>query len=228
MISNRKLILPYAAPYLGYVVIASALGDVLPPSINYLLRIVVVIALLFWAKKWYFSFIGPSSIAGSSVIGFIFGLLGFFLWLAFLLPFVDKDGGTPWSILEFSLRLFAAGLLVPIFEEILMRGYVFRLAWQWGETRKQKLDYPLARTLDDQSVNDVQPGSWSWTAVIISTLVFTSGHQLYEWPASIIYGLLMAFLLIRTRSLLACIVAHATTNILLGIYVFATESWHFW
>ncbi|MDJ0624397.1 MAG: CPBP family glutamic-type intramembrane protease [Desulfocapsaceae bacterium] len=228
MISNRQLILPYAAPYLAYVFIASAFGDILPTAINYFLRIAVVIALLLWAKKWYFTIAGPCSLRRSILTGIGAGVLGFFVWLALLLPFVDRNTGESWEVMEFGLRLFSAGLLVPIFEELLMRGFFFRLAWQWAETKRQGLDHPLARVLDDQSIDSVPPGAWSWPAVFISTLVFTVGHQFYEWPASIVYSLLMVFLWIRQKDLLVCIVAHATTNIILGLYVFSTKSWYLW
>ena len=228
MITNRQLILPYAAPYLAYVFIASALGDVLPTAVNYLLRIVAVIALLIWAHKWYFSITGPSSRRGSIITGMLGGILGFFLWIAFLLPFIDRESAEAWSFLEFGLRLIAAGLLVPLFEEILMRGFFFRLAWQWGETRRLGYDQPLPRVLDEQSVNSVPPGAWSWSAIVLSTLVFTVGHQIHEWPASIVYGLFMVLLWIRQKDLLVCIVAHATTNIMLGLYVYTTKSWYLW
>ena len=92
------------------------------------------------------------------------------------------------------LRLIAAGLLVPELEEVLMRGFIFRLALQWWEARKNKDEAPLQTALEERTVNDVLPGAWSWAAVIISTVAFTSGHNVYEWPASIAYGLLMLLL----------------------------------
>ena len=45
---------------------------------------------------------------------------------------------------------------------------------------------------------------------------------------AIVWGLLIAVLLVRTRSLGACIVAHAVTNFLLGAYVLYTREWFFW
>ena len=53
-------------------------------------------------------------------------------------------------------------------------------------------------------------------------------------PELIHYGVLslicafVAWLLIRTRSLGACIVAHAVTNLLLGIYVLVYRDWGLW
>lgn len=228
MISNRKLILPYAAPYLAYVIIASAFGSVFPIEINYLLRIIAVVVLLLWAWKWYMDITGPKSIYLSIVIGVAAGLLGALLWIVLLAPFVDSSAADPWSTTAFVLRLFSAGLLVPIFEEILMRGYIFRLAYQWEQERKKGNDQPLPTALDDKSVLEVPPGAWSWMAVTLSTLVFASGHQISEWPAAIAYGLLMSILWITRKDLLSCIVAHSITNIVLALYVLKSGKWYLW
>jgi membrane protease YdiL (CAAX protease family) len=32
----------------------------------------------------------------------------------------------------------------------------------------------------------------------------------------------------RTRSLASCVVAHAVTNLLLGLWIMATRQWGFW
>ena len=109
-----------------------------------------------------------------------------------------------------------------------MRGFVFRLAFQWGEAKRQKEDMPLQVALDEKTINDVPPGAWSWTAVVISTIVFASGHHFYEWPAAIVFSLLMTYLWILRKDLIVCIVAHSVTNILLAVYVFKTNSWYLW
>ncbi len=228
MISNRKLLLPYAAPYLAYVFIASALADYTSIEVNYVLRIIAVVGLLAWAWKWYIPMTGPGSPATSVLTGVLAGLLGTVIWILLLLPMVDESEMSPWSSTAFTLRLLSATLLVPVFEELIMRGFIFRLADQWGEARRNKVDQPLATVLDERSINKTPPGAWSWAAVIISTLVFTSGHHISEWPASIAYGLLMCALLIVRKDLLCCIVAHAVTNLGLALYVLKTGNWHLW
>lgn len=227
-ISNRRLLLPYAAPFLAYVAIASGLGDITSFEVNYILRLIASLGLIFWAWKWYFPIQGPGKPAVSIIYGVGAGLVGLVIWVALLQPFVSHDDAEPWTTTGFVLRLLAAGLLVPVFEEMLMRGYIFRLALQWDEARKAKEDEPLQTALDDRSIDDVQPGAWTWAAVAISTLVFASGHNIAEWPASIGYGLLMSFLWIVRKDLLSCIVAHSVTNICLALYVLQTESWHLW
>jgi len=228
MITNRQLILPYAAPYLAYVGIAALLADHLSPEANYLLRLVVVSALLCWAWRWYCPLTGPRSAWGSVLVGAGAGLVGLILWVALLCPFVEPGAAPAWSARAFALRLLSAGLLVPVFEELMMRGYLFRLAWQWDQARSNHQKDPLHLALDHRSINTVAPGSWSWAAVGLSTLAFASGHALAEWPASIAYGLLMAWLWIRRQDLLTCIVAHAVTNIGLAGYVVASGQWQYW
>jgi uncharacterized protein len=228
MIPNHRLLVPYAAPYFAYVLIATVAERFVPMEVNYLLRIVIVFATLLWAKQWFFPFKGPKSPVVSAFVGILAGVIGLMLWIALLTPFVSGAEAKPWTQSAFVLRLLAAGFLVPIFEELMMRGYVFRLALQWDEARKSKANDALSIALDERSVNDVQPGAWSWMAVVVSTIVFTLGHATPEWPASIAYGLLMAGLYILRKDLLSCIVAHGVTNIGLAIYVYQTGKWQLW
>lgn len=161
-------------------------------------------------------------------MGAVTGLIGLLVWLGLLAPFVTSDAATPWSSSGFALRLLSAGFLVPVFEELMMRGYAFRLTLQWDQARKQGNKDALHSVLDNRSINDVAPGDWSWPAVLLSTFAFTAGHAIPEWPVAITYSLLMTWLWIHRKDLIACIVAHATTNIALAIFVYATGSWQFW
>ncbi len=228
MLVNRQLLLPYAAPYLAYVAIASLLGDLLAPEVNYTLRVVVVVVLLAWARRWYCALVGPRAPAISIVVGLAAGLAGAVLWIGLLTPFVDQGQTAPWSSGSFVLRLAAAGLLVPVFEELLMRGFIFRLALQWDQARRGGDRQALQTALDERSVNAVRPGEWSWPAIAISTAVFTAGHHLQEWPAAIAFGLLMSWLWVVRKDLLSCVVAHAVTNVSLAGYVMVTGSWGLW
>jgi membrane protease YdiL (CAAX protease family) len=228
MIPNHRLLVPYAAPYFAYVLIATVAERFVPMEVNYLLRIVIVSATLFWAKQWFFSFKGPKSPVTSIFVGILAGIAGLILWIELLTPFVSCANAKPWSQSAFILRLLAAGVLVPIFEEVMMRGFVFRVALQWNEARKNKLKDALAIAMEERSINDVPPGAWSWMAVIVSTIAFMLGHTMPEWPASIAYGLLMAGFYILRKDLLSCVVAHSITNIALALYVYQTGKWYLW
>ena len=228
MIPNCRLILPYFGPYLAYVFIASFFGGFISPEGNYILRIIFVTLSIVWAWKWYFPLRGPKSPLVSVVLGLGAGILGVSLWIFLLSPFVQQEAGTPWSENFFVLKLISAGLLVPVFEEILMRGFILRFAVQWYGAKREHLLDPLKIALHERSVDNVEPGDWSWPAVAISIAAFTMGHRVQEWPASMAFGLLMVSLWIFRKDLIACIVAHSCTNIALAVYVFRTGRWNLW
>lgn len=227
MIANRRLLLPYAAPYFAYVGIASLLGDRLSAEGSYALRLLAVPAVLAWSWRWYPALRGPKNPWGSVAVGALTGLAGAALWIALLRPFVPT-GGTPWSDLAFALRLAAAGGIVPVFEELLMRGFLLRLAVQWDRARREGCEEPLVVAMDERSVLDVEPGAWTPAAALLSTAAFTLGHQLKEWPAAIAFGLLMVWLWARRKDLLSCVTAHAAANVALAAFVRATGSWELW
>ena len=228
MIPNRRLILPYFAPYFAYVSIASIPASYISIEVNYILRIAIVTILIVWAWRWYVPIRGPQSPLISIGFGIGAGLLGTVIWILFLYPFIHLRDNQPWSDSAFILRFFSTGFLVPVFEEILMRGFILRFALQLDDARKKRKNEPLHVVMDERSINKVAPGAWTWPAVAISTIAFTVGHHYHEWPASVAFGLLMSWLWISRKDLIACIVAHAVTNIALALYVFKTGNWNFW
>ncbi len=228
MIPNRKLFIPYVAPYFAYVFIASVFKNHISTEINYTFRLVLVSLLIIWAYKWYFPITGPKSTGFSCLSGVLAGILGFIVWILLLTPFVNKNNSIAWSNKAFLLRFVAAGFLVPFFEELFTRGFIFRLAYQWDISGKKHEKDSLADTLENKSVNDVAPGSWSWMAIIISTIVFVSGHHLNEWLAAVAFSALMVWLWITRKDLISCIVAHSVTNITLALYVYQTGKWYYW
>jgi len=226
LVSNYNLLIPYFAPIFAYVAIVSLFSG-LQTECNYALRIVVVSGIFVWAWHIYLPFTGPKDTFMSIGWGFLGGLLGTVLWISMLKPFVYNEA-TAWHQEAFYLRLLAASLLVPIFEETLMRGYIFRVAYQWSVERKRHNKHALYRVLHDQSINDVEPGAWSIPAILVSTIAFMVGHQVVEWPAAFLYGILMTILWIKRKDLISCIVAHATTNFTLGLYIYFTGHWELW
>ncbi|MCP4721189.1 MAG: CPBP family intramembrane metalloprotease, partial [Desulfobacteraceae bacterium] len=219
-------------PYFAYVGIASLFQNILPIEVNYILRLIVVPALLVWAWKWYLPLTGPKSLVGSFVFGAGFGIAGLVLWCVLYAPFTQPDT-TAWSTSGFFLRLISASLVVPVFEEIVMRGYVFRFVLQWDQIirnkiKKQKINNYLLKVLDESNISAVRPGAWSVPAVLISSVIFAAGHTVPEWPAALAYGILISILWIIRKDLFSCIIAHATTNLTLALYVYYTGHWEFW
>ncbi|HTW93160.1 MAG TPA: CAAX prenyl protease-related protein [Tepidisphaeraceae bacterium] len=107
-----------------------------------------------------------------------------------------------------SLRWADAVLVVPFMEERFWRDFLWRSIIAPN-------DFHLAFI-----------GEFEWQAVIVVTLAFCSVHV--QWITAIVWGAMIAVLLVRTRSLGACIVAHAVTNFLLGGYVLWSHNWYFW
>ena len=225
--SNRALLVPYLLPYLLYTGFAFIPPAWLSREINYAARLAATAVALVWAWRRYVPLRGPSPAAASMVVGAAAGLAGTALWVALVDPFVES-GGEAWSALAFWLRVAAAGSVVPLFEELLMRGYVLRLVVQWERARHAGIPNAFAQALDRRSISEVEPGAWSPLAVLIATGVFALGHSSAEWTAAVAYGLLMAELWILRKDLLSCVTAHVATNLGLALYVRVTGHWALW
>ncbi len=112
-----------------------------------------------------------------------------------------------WSFI--AVRLIGATLLVPVMEELFWRDFLWR-------TIVAPNDFKLAAV-----------GEWDWKAFLIVPCAFALVHGNW-WLTAIVWAFLIGGLLVWTRSLGACIVMHAVTNLLLGLHVLRTHEWYFW
>ncbi len=222
--SNRSLLFFYMIPYALYVIIPMVMES--RESIYTARLLLVPLALLLLWER-YLPLKGPKAITPSIAAGAITGLGGCALWIALSIPFAPEES-LPWPPQAFTLRLIAATLLVPIFEELFVRGYLFRLILQWEAAKKKGSHSPLSEALDDCNISTVKPGAWSVYSILISTLLFASGHRLFEWPAAFIYGILLSMLWIARKDMISLISAHATTNFCLALYVYHSGRWMLW
>jgi CAAX prenyl protease-like protein len=120
-----------------------------------------------------------------------------------------------WLYVAFiSIRLLGSALIVPVFEELFWRDWLWR-------TIAAPNDFRLCGV-----------GEYEKWAFWLTPLFFALVHP--QWLLAVIYGFLMNILLLKTKSLGACIVAHGVTNFLLGGYVlvswhvFGVDQWYFW
>jgi CAAX prenyl protease-like protein len=121
-------------------------------------------------------------------------------------PFVNlKSGLAIWSFLF--VRVLGIAILVPIIEEVFWRGF-------------------LIRWLIDPDWEKVSLGTYTLSSCMWVTLLFAVAHP--EWLAAAAYCLLLNGLLYWKRDLWLCVVAHATSNLLLAAYVLATGAWWLW
>jgi uncharacterized protein len=120
-----------------------------------------------------------------------------------------------WTLWAFvATRWAGASLVVPLMEELFWRDFLWR-------SLASPNDYRLQRV-----------GEYDPTAFWGVALAFATVHP--QWLTAIVWALLVGWLLLRTGSIGACVVAHATTNFLLGAYVlvswyaFGRDEWFFW
>jgi CAAX prenyl protease-like protein len=122
-------------------------------------------------------------------------------------PYTDiSSPALLWAFLPF--RLLGPVIVVPFMEELFWRDFLWR----------------TVAAPNDFKIFSI--GGWDRLSFIIVTLAFASVH--IQWLTAIVWGAMIALLLLRTRSLGACIIAHGVTNLLLGIYVLCTHDWAFW
>lgn len=114
-----------------------------------------------------------------------------------------------WSTV--ALRLVRMVVIVPFVEELFWRGFLMRFL-QAG----------------DRDFRTVPFGQHSWKVYWIVTLAVTLIHNPSDYLGAFVWGSLMYWLAVRTKSLGACVVMHAVGNLLLGMYVLQTKQWGFW
>jgi CAAX prenyl protease-like protein len=111
--------------------------------------------------------------------------------------------------LTLALRFLRLVIVVPILEEVFWRAFVLRI-------------------LIRPDFSSVPFGAFGWSSCLVAAGLFAIGHQRPDWPAGFLAGLLYNAVAYRTRNLGACILAHALTNLGLGIYICVTRQWGFW
>ena len=107
------------------------------------------------------------------------------------------------------LRFLRLVIVVPLLEEIFWRGF-------------------LMRFLISEKFLDVPFGTFDRTAFLAVAGCFGLAHFGPDFVPALITGLLYNGVACYTKSLSACVFAHALTNLLLGIYIMRTGQWGFW
>ncbi len=187
---------------------------------SYVARVVLTAAALFLLRSHY------TRIRWNGWwLGLIVGVVGIFQWVGIqtalerFVPFFRgtgevfdptehyKTADAFWAFV--AIRLTGAVLVVPVMEELFWRD------WMW-RTILAPNDFKLAGV-----------GEFAWGPVLIVSGAFATVHG-HWWPTAIVWGLMIAGLLVYTKSIGACVVAHATTNLLLGLYVLRYHAWSYW
>lgn len=153
-------------------------------------------------------------------LGVLAGLAVLFIWispqLVFGMPprtegFDPEFFGTTGAlyVLTVVARFARLVIVVPLLEEIFWRGFLMR--------------YLINERFTTVAFGTFRPLSFFGVAVL-----FMLVHSMPDWPAAFLTGLIYNGLAVKTKSLWACVLAHAVTNLGLGFYIMATRQWGFW
>jgi CAAX prenyl protease-like protein len=144
----------------------------------------------------------------------------FFIWIAPQEVFHQPrrlDGFDPWFFgdhggvpaMSIIVRFIRLVVVVPLLEEIFWRGF-------------------LLRYLIHHDFMRVPFGTFRWSSFCAVSLLFAVAHWGPDFVPALITGALFNLVAYRTKSLVCCVITHAVTNLLLGIYIMKTGQWGFW
>lgn len=112
-----------------------------------------------------------------------------------------------WATL--TMRFIRLVVVVPLVEEIFWRGFLLR--------------YPI-----NEKFSAVPFGTFSWLSFSVVMVAFGLAHSAPDRVAAIVTGALYNCVAYRTKSLASCVLTHAITNLLLGLWIMHTRQWGFW
>ena len=234
---NSRAIWAHALPFLAWFLMMSLLGD--PSGTRYAIQTVGGTILLLICRPWRW-YAAPK--LRNVPLALAVGILMFAFWVGLeseysrsCFPrisefyerwFVDftqfgklrppmelgENGwhhydprATGWPL--FWVHIFGTTLVIAAIEEFFFRGLVYR--WMQGSPFSQK---------------DI--GRLDNNMCILVAALFALEHR--EWLMGFLCGLLLTWLMARTRDIWAAVWAHAVTNGLLGWYAVQTGSYWFW
>lgn len=181
----------------------------------YLCRCLLALACLFYFRADYRELADKPARAQIG-LALLAGVLVFVLWVA---PYPVWLGGsetqaivampmqTGEDLFWLACRWAGSALVVPVIEELFWRSY-------------------LMRRLDANDFLTVSPAAVTTYAILLSSVLFAVEHQL--WFAGLLAGLVYAWLYRHFQVLWVAIIAHVTTNALLGAWVVFGDHWQYW
>lgn len=124
-------------------------------------------------------------------------------------PGIFENPAAFWAAVGF--RFLRAVVVVALVEEIFWRGFLMRFVCDWeGDYWKQ----PFGRA--------------SWKSYGIVTAMFMLAHAPSDYAGAFVYGSLTWLLCVWSRNLGACVLMHATANLLMGLYIMAYGKYGLW
>lgn len=196
------------------------------------LQILLAVGLILFFRGVYLAAF-PFKISPWS---FVVGAIGIVVWVVLaelgiertiakqlgLIESMERPGFNPNTIQDTGARMlflvtrFAVLVgIVPVVEELFLRGWVVK----WIQEPN------FGMTID--SMPDVSLKTLGTTALLSASFYGVLTHNLEVFAAFAWFGM-VTLLARKTGSVWDCIVAHAVTNGLLGVYVLWWQQWHLW
>jgi exosortase E/protease (VPEID-CTERM system) len=199
--------LPFLLPFMA-LLFSTMLTQALTDDFNYAYGVKFVIAgaaLLYFFPAYRQLFGAPTPVALGG------GLFVYAFWTV-MIP--HAQAASPFERLPASLaclwigvRIVGGVVVVPLVEELAFRGY-------------------LLRRLQSANFEALSTRSWSWPALMVSSLAFGLVHN--EWFAGSLAGAVYAWLSTRRGGLSNAVAAHALTNLCIALEVTAWGHWWLW
>ena len=221
-------VLPFAV-YLGFLALSEVfawLSTYVPAAAAlrvsttlwlYPLKTAAVLAVLLYFWPRYDELTGKTKVTLPDVLMAVgIGLFVYLIWVRIDWPWAQQGqasgynpflaGGTLGSVLA-TIRMVGAVLVVPVMEELFWRSF-------------------LLRYLISPRFETVPLGTFTVFSFVAAMILFGLEHHL--WLAGMIAGAAYTLLLYATGRLWPCIIAHAVTNLALGVHVLLTQEWTLW
>ncbi len=228
MDSSRRALTAFTAPFfafLGFLALSQLVASLFETSGILFLAdpkywifplqtaVCAGILLVFW-REYTFAPLRPWLIGAGA------GLLALVIWLSpqELFHVAPRTKGFDPGIFTDSPMLYwltvvarfaRLVIIVPLVEEIFWRGFLMR--------------YLINERFTSVAFGTFRPFSFFAVAVL-----FMFVHSTSDWIPALLTGLIFNAVAVKTKSLWACVLAHAVTNLLLGIYIMMTGQWGFW
>jgi CAAX prenyl protease-like protein len=105
-------------------------------------------------------------------------------------------------------RVLGSVVTIPIIEELFWRGWMMR----W---------------IANHHFDRIPIGTYHAEAFWVVAVLFASEHGSF-WDVGLAAGVIYNWWAIRTGNLTDCVIAHATTNACLAVYVIGWHQWQYW
>jgi CAAX protease family protein len=220
-------VLPFAI-YLFFLALAEVIAWTLPhlsaiaalgPWANlwiYPLKTVAVLAVLVYFWPRYDELNAMRTVKPRDLLlAVVVGVVVYWLWVRMDWPWATQGPSGGYNPLLagdlgkvlVAIRLLGAVIVVPVMEELFWRSF-------------------LLRYLISPRFETVPLGTFTVFSFVTTLVLFGLEHHL--WLAGMMAGAAYTLLLYGTRQLWPPIIAHAVTNLALGVHVLLTQEWNWW